>query len=214
MRGVIHRAQVPLLATLLLGVAASCSTTVEVAFDPREDFSRYRTWNFLPGSPPRVDAPHGNARALDGRLARLVARGLAEIGLERRATAPDVLVSYHLVLRRQVVEVEEPRAPYLLSSHHSSASYWVEGSNRVRHVHEEVRLGIGLVETSGRMVWRAAWLRTLEEAPILPLDEAVASLLERYPRPGASDPAGATAAGPAPGSSRARAGRELESAPP
>lgn len=179
MRGAIHRA-----AIVLAWLGVGCSTTVDVRFDEREDFSRYRTWDWLPHGLPNVDA-HRNARALDAHLARLIERELLERGFERAADRPDFLVTYHLVLRQRVAIVDEPAAAYLLSSHHSSPSYWIEGSRKVTRVYREIRLTIGVSEArEWMMIWRATQQRTLEDARVLPLDDAVETLLDRFPRPG------------------------------
>ena len=170
------------LSVTLTGLGVGCASTVRVAFDEREDFSRYRTWGWLPHGVPNVDAPHGDPHALDARVAKLIERELLASGLERAAGRPDLLVRYHLTLRRRAVVVEEPAAPYLLSSHNSSASYWIEGSRKAIRIQEHVRLAIRF-SARGRTIWRATLLRTLEDAPVLSLDDAVSTLLERYPRP-------------------------------
>ncbi len=191
MRGAVHRVAIRLCAILSLGLGAACSTTVNVFLDEREDFSRYRTWDFFSRASPKVDAPYGDPRALDARVVRLIERELQGRGFEHRAGRPDFLVSYHLALRRRVVVVLEPMAPYLLSSHDSSASYLIEGGSRkVSQIHEDVRLAIGFADSSGRRrTWRAVLLRTLVDTPVLPLDDAVATLLDRFPRPAPRDAA-------------------------
>jgi hypothetical protein len=177
MRGAVHR-----VAILLAWLGLGCATTVDIAFDEREDFSRYRTWDWLPHGLPNVDAPESDARSLDAHLARLIERELLERGFERSADRPDFLVTYRLALRRRAVIVDEPAAPYLLSSLHHSPSYWVEGSRKALRVHEKVRLSIGVSEAGEwTMIWRATLLRTLEDAPVLRLDDAVATLLDRFP---------------------------------
>jgi hypothetical protein len=82
-----------------------------------------------------------------------------------------------------VVALEQP-APYLLSSMTSSASYWIEGGYRkVLQVHEEVRLAIRISGAESRnYAWRGLLLRTLVNPTGLPLDDAVATLLDRLPR--------------------------------
>ena len=184
MRGAIH-----LVAILVTALGVGCTTTVDVVFDEREDFSRYRTWDWAPRALPKVDAPHREARALDARVARLIERQLFESGFERAAGRPDFLVTYHLTLRRRAVVALEPMAPDLLASNNSSASYWIEGSRTVRRVHEDVRLAIGLSEARGRRIWRATLLGTWVDTAVLPLDDAVATLLDRFPRPGPWDEA-------------------------
>ena len=40
-----------------MSVCVACTTPVEISFDEREDFSRYRTWDWLPGAARTIDAP-------------------------------------------------------------------------------------------------------------------------------------------------------------
>src|SRR5262245_51943205 len=197
MQGAVHRAAIRLAALLLipwLGLAG-CGTTVDVVLDEREDLSRYRSWDFFFRGVPKVDAPERDERELDARVAWLIERELERRGFRRSSDRPDFLVGYHLSLRRREVVVEEPAAPYLLSSMTSSPSYLIEGgSRRVKQVHEDMRLAIrvGGAE-SRRYAWRAILLRTLVNPSGLPLDDAVATLLDRLPGPGpaaASDGAG------------------------
>lgn len=180
MRGAIY-----LVSLILAWLGVACSTTVDVAFDEREDFSRYRTWDWLPHAVPHVDAPHRDAPALDARLARLIERALRGRGFERTGDRADFFVTYQLVLRRQTVVVYVPFAPYLLSSNHSSPSYWIEGSEKESRVYEDIHLAIDVTEGRGRSIWHAALERRVEEGSALPLDDAVATLLERFPRHGA-----------------------------
>jgi hypothetical protein len=171
------------LLAILLALGVGCASTVDVVYDERQDFSSYRTWDWLPQDLPSIDAPHSNADALDARLMRLIERELVASGFPRAgAGPPDFFVTYHLALRRRSVLIDEPAAPYLLSSLHSSPSYWIEGSRKAKRVYEDVRLAIGMSEGRGRMIWRALLQRTLEDPSLLPLDADVATLLARIPR--------------------------------
>jgi hypothetical protein len=186
MRGAIHRAASRLGAIASLGLVTGCATTVDVTFDEREDFSGYRSWDFAPRRLPKVDAPYGDPVALDARLSRSIERELLARGFPRNADRPDFLVSYHLSLRRRAVVLVESAAPYLLSSLTSSASYWIEGEQRkVAQLHEDLRLSIGFSEPDDRRrTWRAVLMRTLVNASVLPLDDAVGGILDRFPGPG------------------------------
>ncbi len=169
-----------LLAIPLAGLGLGCSTTtVDVTFDESEDFSRYQTWNWLPRVPHRVDAPFGNEAALDSRLARVITRTLTDQGLER-ADSPDFFVTYHLALQRRAELLTVPEAPYQLSSHHSSPSYYVESSHQEWRVYEVFKLAVGFTLPDGRMPWRAVMVRRVEDGASLPLDDAVDDLLGRF----------------------------------
>ena len=94
------RRVVPLLAILL--VTACGTVRVSVDYDPEEDFSVYRTYAWLPGSPeatghPRLDTPmvHQRVReAVDGVL-----RGK---GFTKVAEEPDFWVTYHMSVQGKV----------------------------------------------------------------------------------------------------------------
>ena len=59
------------LAAVIFGsLGVACATTVDVAFDERADFSRYRTWDWLPRAARTIEAPPSETLALDVQLAR------------------------------------------------------------------------------------------------------------------------------------------------
>jgi len=171
-----------LLAIPLSGLGVGCVSTVDVVFDEREDFSCYRTWSWLRHGVLSVDAPQSEPRALDAHVALLIERELLESGLEQATGRPDFLVAYHLTLRRRAVVVDQPVAAYLLSSHSFSPSYWIEGSRKAIHIQEHVRLAIRFSDR-GRTIWRATLVRNVQDASVLSLEDAVSTLLERFPRP-------------------------------
>jgi len=170
MRGAIH-----LVAILFMASCVGCAATVDVVVDEREDLSQYRTW----GWSPRAGAPDGDASAL---VARLIEQKLLENGFERAGDRADFFVTYRLARRHQTVVVIEPRAAYELSSLHSSPSFLIEGSERVSRVYAEIHLTIGVTGARGRILWYAELMQQEEDTFALKLDDAVALLLERFPR--------------------------------
>jgi len=172
-------------------LCVGCVTTLGVRVDQPDALPPLRTWNWLPpgDSPePGVDAPHRNASALHARLGRLIAEELGALGFDRAERA-DFFVIYQLVLVPRKVTIYEPRAPYLLSSMNSSASYWIERSNPKILLYEDFRLVIGLSSKPGQVFWRAVLERQVKEGENLSLDDAVGVLLERLPPP-TPDPPG------------------------
>ncbi|MFQ5417055.1 MAG: DUF4136 domain-containing protein [Myxococcota bacterium] len=178
MQGAIHLIAVLLVAAL----GTHCATGIDVVFDEREDLSKYQTWNWLPREGARVEVTHGNAAALDAKLARLIERQLLENGFRRAGVRPDFYVHYRLARRRHLVVVVEPSAVYELSSLHSSPSYVIEGTQKVTHRYTELRLAIGAVRARGGTLWRATFAQDEREHAAVKLDDAVAMLLERFPR--------------------------------
>jgi hypothetical protein len=165
-----------------MALGVGCAATVDVVVDEREDLSQYRTWDWSPRARANVDAPDGNAAALDARLARLIEQHLAANGFERTGYRADFFISYRLALRSRAAVIIQPRAAYELSSHHSSASFVIEGSERVTRVYEQIHLAIGVTEAGGRTLWRAELMQEEEDIFALKLDDAVALLFERFPR--------------------------------
>ncbi len=179
MRGSIHLAS---LALATLTVACVSPSPVDVVVDSRTDFSRYRTWTWLPGEEIDIDAPGSPAAELASRVHASIERGLRSRGFERSGTGADFFVSCRLTLRRREGYVEVPFAPYLFSSLSSSASYWIEGSSRESRSYEDLQLEIGIHTAPGPAVWRAATFRSVEVGRRLPVREAVEMLLEHLPQ--------------------------------
>ncbi len=177
MRRVAH-----LVGILLAGLGIACSTTVHVAFDEREDFSRYRTWNWQPDRARTVDAPLSDALALDAALARLVESALRDRGFTRSRDRVDFFVATHLRVEREFVIVNETGAMQVLSSLHYSPSYWVQATKSVLRRYESAQLAI--VVTHGhrqRRVWRGEFQGRFPGDFAPHLGNAVSRLLERFP---------------------------------
>lgn len=192
MRGAIQHLAIACTWLGIAGLGAvlpGCTSIVDVDADEGEDFATYQTWDWLARVPPRVDAPHADADALDARLVRAIGKKLAEDGFER-ADAPDFFVTFQLTLRRRAEVVNVPMAPYLLSSMDSSPSYWVEGSHKKEHIYEAVKLAIGFTRPDGRMPWRAVLVRRVEDGAVVPLEQDVAELLDRFRRGDPGDSTG------------------------
>jgi hypothetical protein len=187
------RGAVQLAAVIFGSLGVACATTVDVAFDERADFSRYRTWDWLPRAARTVEAPLSETRALDARLARLVERALRARGFERTDGRADFFVSYYLRVQREFVTVRETPAMQQLSSLHSSPSYWIQATRSERHTYERGHLAIVVAgRRQQRVIWRGEIEGRFREDFSPHLEEAVWSLLERFPpqtKPAAPAPA-------------------------
>ena len=177
-----HPSSLRFVAIGLAVLGLGCAANVHAAFDSGEDFSRFHTWDFAPSEAPRVEAPAASESALEARLSRLIVATLAARGYLRSRERPDFLVSYRLSIQPRTEIVVVPRAAYLLSSHHHSPSYWIEGSDKEERHFEELRLSIGVARHTGKLVWKAAMRDRLDDGQTPELGAAVASLLERFPR--------------------------------
>jgi hypothetical protein len=170
-------------AVVLAWGGAGCSTrVVDAVYDESEDFSLHRRWSWLPRTTENVDAPGADARALDAFFTRWISDDLERRGLERTADADaDLHVTYRFSLQQRGEVVNVPSAPYLLSSHHSSPSFWIEGGRQEVRVLRDVELWIGMLDANGRVVWQGSFRERVAQGSPLRLRDVVARVLERFP---------------------------------
>jgi hypothetical protein len=165
---------------VLTGLAMACSTIVDVSVNAGTDLSSQRTWSWQTRAGGVVDAPRSRS-ALSTRLDRAVERELTVRGYQQVPQDADLRVMYHLSLQPRSESVQVPRAPYLLSSMSSSASYWIEGTDVEQRAYQQVRLGIHIRDPAGRELWSASLSEKVNEGQQLDLDAEVATLLRRLP---------------------------------
>jgi hypothetical protein len=149
-----------LVALLLAGCAP---ISVSVDYDPQVDFSRYRTWGWLPDP-----AATGDARADDRELHRHI-RAAIEAQLESQgfvaASNPQMRVGYH-VSTQETVNVRNVSSPY-------GYAHWDGRDAEIRaetttyvNTYERGRLVIDIVDTArDALVWRGVGERTLRREP-------------------------------------------------
>ncbi len=176
MKGTVH-----LIALSLACLATACTSTVNVAFEDRRTLSRYNTWDWRLDATPRVEADPVQERALFAQLNRLIDQALRGRGFERTRHDADIFLTYHVAHRITVEIVNVPMAPYFLSSHHGSNSYWIEGSSTERRVYREIRLAIVVTQGDGRTLWQASLERRAKQSAEILLADIVGSLMERFP---------------------------------
>ena len=177
---------------ILVAAWLACATGAKVEFDAQEDFSRYRSWEWLP-----LGAEAGEARHLDDPELGALVRGSIERELGARGylraegDPPDFYVTYHLQILREVEVSTETPAAQMLSSHHQSPSYVVSSSQQVVRVYERGTLVIDVADGRQRqLVWRGTETRRARHSFEPQLDAAVADILERFPPEAHSRPGG------------------------
>ena len=176
MKGTVH-----LVALSVACLVSGCTSTVDIGFEDRNTLSHYSTWDWRPDAMPTVEADPFDERPLRAQLNQLIEQALQGRGFERAHHHADIFLTYHLARRRRVEVVNVPMAPYYLSSHHGSASYWIEGTNKERRVYWELRLAIVVTQADGRTLWQASLERRANESSRIPLEEVVAALIEQLP---------------------------------
>jgi len=177
MRGTVH-----LLALTLACFAVACAPMVEIAIEEREPLSQSRRWDWRPDVSSVVDAAPHEAAGLHVRLAQLIDQALVARGFERSTRDADFFVTYDFELRRQLEVATVPLAPYRLDSLHESPSYVIEGSRTEERLYQTIRLSIDVTEEGGRSLWQATLRRRVDGHASLGLEDAVATLLEDFPR--------------------------------
>ncbi|HEX7896907.1 MAG TPA: DUF4136 domain-containing protein [Planctomycetota bacterium] len=159
----------------ILVLAAGCSgVSTSTDYDPQADFSRLRTYDWLPGR-PQTDS------LTDARIARAVDDGLLARGYAR-APRPDFHVAYQVSVGRRVDSIP--------------GSYgWRGGYGTEVHTYDEGTLVLDVIEpTSKTLLWRGTATsvvdpnRTPEERDAK-IREAVEKLLAKFPPGGARRPA-------------------------
>ena len=185
---------VAIAAVVSMSVCVACTTLLEISFDERADFSRYRTWDWLPGAARTIDAPTPYLVGLDRDLARLVERELERQGFERVRRGADLRIGVLLNVRREVVKVFETGAVEQLSSLHESPSYQVQTTVERQETHERSRLVVVATDARrGKVVWTGALEERFRGQFSPYLERTVANLLEHFP------PAGRVSESPPPG---------------
>jgi hypothetical protein len=174
---------IAIMAALMGALLTGCATTtVDVEFDEQQDFSGYRTWDWL-SREIRVEDFPGEEPKLANLASRLVGRELRDRGLVRSRVRPDLLVSYALHMQRQLIAVNETGAEALLASHHASPSYLIQATQRRVDVYESGHLLVLITDgRSGRVVWRGDLRAHRRDDFGEHLPEAVSQLVALFPR--------------------------------
>lgn len=146
---------------LLLGV--SCSTAkVHFDYDRQEDFSQFRTYNFIPV--PETLSAEVNSMVIR-RIEEAIALALGDKGFNRTEVSPDFLVAIHLESKDKfdVQHWGYSYAPYDL--YYRGAGYWGSGGITVQQ-YQQGTLIIDVVKTADKeLVWRGVGTKALSSNP-------------------------------------------------
>lgn len=93
----------PALAALLLLAPLACSTVqVSVDYDPDEDFSAYRTYAWLPGTPEATGNSRLDTPMIHQRVREAIDQTLADKGFRRVEANPDFWVAYFMSVEKKI----------------------------------------------------------------------------------------------------------------
>jgi len=169
------------ITTTWLSVACAPSL-VDVAFDQREDFSKFRTWDWIDGAALVVHAPFEDPRAIEARLAAFIEDALRERGLERAPGRAELRVAALLVAKRSYQTFRRATAMQTLNSFHHSGSYEVQSELLEMRPIDQLRLVVYITGSrQERLIWQAALDERHLNGFAPHLDGAVSHLLERFP---------------------------------
>jgi hypothetical protein len=172
-----------LVGVLVAAAALGCATRVRVDFDPREDFSGYRTWAWLPRS-FEVAATRGRVDSeLDALLRAAVERELAARGYEPAGEAPpDFLVTYHLRVQLQLVRGIETPAMQRLTSPTREGGFDVVASRPTLRPYERATLVLDVADgREHQLVWRGIGTRRVRNSFRTRAEAVVAEIFEAFP---------------------------------
>jgi len=172
------------LTIALIGLVVSCSSiTTQFDYERGEDFSRFKTFGFLP-VPPEL----AKNQLLVNRIGDAIVKNLATKGLTEAKDNPDLLIAVHTQVKDKV---NVTNWGYSYAPHYS-LGYWdtgMMGGGTDVHQYEEGTLIIDMVDAQQKeMVWRGMASKALPSAPTPEkidkiIDDIVAKILEKYPPP-------------------------------
>lgn len=172
-----------LMSAFFLSAVGCSSYTVMFDYDRQEDFSQYRSFDFLPA--PSDVRPESSNLVLN-RVTAAVTRELEAKGLKQSSSSPDILIAIHTESQDKfnVTDWGYHYAPY--DYYWRGDSYWSGGGIDV-HQYEEGTLILDMVRADEKeMIWRGAASKALPYNPTPDkidkiVNEAVSKILENYP---------------------------------
>jgi hypothetical protein len=186
--------------TVILVVALGGCTTMEIStdYDPSADFSRLRTYDWLPGPQGSADDPRIDHSLLDGRIRSAVERQLAAQGYEKQTSGgPDFWIGYRAAVEKKLdVIAFDDYARYgpmggpgyrpgsgLAYGHQA----WIGSPPPHVFEYDEGTLVLDIVDpTTRKLLWRGSAqaevnLSAAPEKKREKINEAVRRMLERFP---------------------------------
>jgi len=178
----------------LLGVAIflSACSSVEVSqdFSPQSDFSKYKSFEWLPADkqtkPKAADFEKKN-ELIAKRITDAITREMTAKGLSFQASGADAYITYH------ISSVQKIRSSQVTTSighgrgwgYGGYGSVGFQSSPEVRQ-YEEGQLIIDILDKDGKLVWRGKSSSPVQEHPTPEetsklVNEHVQKLLAQYP---------------------------------
>jgi hypothetical protein len=97
------RSPLAAFAALALVAPLACATVnVSVDYDDQEDFTGYKTYAWLPGTPEATGDPRLDTLMVHQRVHEGIDRTLAAKGYQKAEAGPDFWVAYHLSVEKKI----------------------------------------------------------------------------------------------------------------
>jgi Domain of unknown function (DUF4136) len=180
-RKIINALLLALGLCFLLMTGTAFAQKVTIDFDRNADFSKYRTYSFGQGTP----APE---TLMNQRIQEAIERQLAEKGLTRVESDPDLIVVYHCAVDKQTQ----------LNTTYLGGWGWGRGwgrwgggigGNAITQV-EQIPVGHLIVDIGDaaekRYIWRGTSSKTVSSKPEKNskiIEEGVRKMFEKFPPP-------------------------------
>ena len=167
---------------LLLALLAACnSMSIESDHDPRIDFTKYQSFEFLPEQSSPSDNPVAEGALIRNRVWDAVRRELGAKGMTfRESGGADLLIAYH-------ADVQEKVDVTTHGYHYGRWGMGFYGDSVDTYRYNEGRLILDLIDAKSRdLVWRGmattivGTARDPEKSTAI-INEAVSKMLARYP---------------------------------
>jgi hypothetical protein len=177
-----------LVVAVLIGGCAAPAPDIRSDYDRNVDFSRYRTYNIMPGAGRRPDGQYDTL--IGERVTRAIHREMEARGYQR-SPEPDLLVNFSVTVQSVTKVSQVPRAqpyPYAYgyrSGRYATWSTYTTYDTWVRE-YEEGTLLIDIVDRERQqLVWEAAGRGRVTKEKLEDIEgtvnRAVAELFKRYP---------------------------------
>ena len=175
------------LAALLLAALCACSTLrISSDYDPDFEFSGFRSWDWLTGTPAGTVDPRLPTGLVEERIRAALEKHLAARGYVRSGSGtPDFRVGYHAAVQDKV-DVRTINRAYGYGPGWGAGRGQFTSSTYVREYAEGTLILDFVDSRSNRLVWRGSaqaevYSYSTPEQREARIDDAVAQILETFP---------------------------------
>ncbi len=170
-----------LSGSLLVLLTACSSISTDHDFDAEADFSKYRSFAWIPSAAERIANPVEHSQLQDRRIRAAVERELAGKGITATAGNPDLIVAYSTRTTEKTEVFDNGFNSYGYRGYRGS--YWRPSTMNV-YQYEEGTLIVDLIDAEKKqLVWRGKAVGIVGEykESEKQINEAVQKLFLAYP---------------------------------